>query len=429
MKKRLLWMVVILLLVFLAFPTQMLAQTALLRIESDAWILRKFPVRQVAEKFQKDHPEIKVTVAPKEYKEFVKSYLLMWQGGETTTDLGIGGMPLQLAPLVGADLLVDLGDMFTGNMAREKFVQAYLEAGRFTREGKPYYPVMPFMGELMILNVNKQLYAKAGLVDAQGNPLEAKDWDEFEDQLRKLKAVSPGFALSVDWGWNFIFYSYAGGIQAIKSNIYSPTAPRILDFESDAPLKWLTLNQKWIKEGLAGSGTITDVNYGRNNFKAGIIPAIYTAHSRFIEAGETLGEENTSMVPIPGAMKNGSIIYTHAVYIPKVSPAIDLAKQFIREQIFSRWFQQWGYNHYGKLPVISDYYGEGITWYQEETSRILEIAKSSVAMPKYKGNEELLDILLEQIHPMLLGKQSPAKTLENIRESIALRKVDLTRLD
>jgi len=429
MKKGLFFITGVLLVVLLIFPAQILAKTNLLRIESDEWILKKFPVRQAAERFQKDHPGIKVTVAPKEYKEFVKSYLLMWQAGKTTTDLGIGGMPLQLAPLVGADLLVDLGDMFTGNMAKEKFVQAYLEAGRFTQNGKPYYPVMPFMGELMTLNVNKKLYAKAGLVDAQGNPLPAKDWEEFENQLRKLKAVSPGFALSVDWGWNFIFYSYAGGIQAIKGSIYSPTNPKILDFESKAALKWLTLNQRWIKEGLASSGTITDVNYGRNNFKAGIIPAIYTAHSRFIEAGQTLGEENTSMVPIPGAMKNGSIIYTHAVYIPKVSPAIDLAKQFIREQIFSRWFQQWGFNHYGKLPVISDYYGEGITWYQKETSKILKIAKRSVAMPKYKGSEELLDILLEQIDPMLLGKQTPAKTLENIRKSIIRRKVDLTRLD
>jgi len=426
MRKRVILVSFLVIFSFFLFSCVAYAQEKTLRIESDEWIINKFPVREAAERFQKDHPDVKVTVAPKEYKEFVKSYLLMWQNNETTVDLGIGGMPEQLAPLVGADLLVDLADVVTGI---EGIMPAFLDTAVFKKGEERYYPVIPFMGELMTLNINKALYADAGLIDADGQPVEAEDWDQFESQLQKLKTVAPGAALSVDWGWNFIFYSYVGGIQAMRGSIYSLTNPQWLDFESEAALKWLELNQKWIREGLAASGTITDVNYGRNNFNAGIIPAIYTAHSRFIEAGEYLGEENTSMVSLPGARKNGSIVYTHAVYVPKVSPAQELAKQFIKEQMFSKWFQQWGFNHYGKLPVVADFYNEGLTWYQKEAELILETVNHSVALPKYKGNEMLLDLLQEELHPLLLDKQTPEETLSNIRNEIEARSIDMTRLD
>ena len=36
----------------------------------------------------------------------------------------------------------------------------------------------------MTLNINKALYADAGLIDADGQPVEAEDWDQFESQLQ-----------------------------------------------------------------------------------------------------------------------------------------------------------------------------------------------------------------------------------------------------
>ena len=148
---------------FVLFSWVVYAQEKTLRIESDEWIINKFPVREAAERFQKEHPDVKVTVAPKEYKEFVKSYLLMWQSDETTVDLGIGGMPEQLAPLVGADLLVDLASVVT---EIEGIMPAFLDTAVFKKGEERYYPVIPFMGELMTLNINKALYADAGLIDA-----------------------------------------------------------------------------------------------------------------------------------------------------------------------------------------------------------------------------------------------------------------------
>lgn len=403
------------------------AQSKTLRIEADSWILQKFPVREAAERFQEDHSDVNVKVAPKNYRNYVQTYLMVWKADKTTVDLAIGGMPNELSDLVAPDLLTDLSDILEGNLAEDKFIPGFLYSGRFADEnGEPYYPTLPFMGEVMALNVNTDMYKKAGLYE-DGQPVAAEDWDEFREQLEALQKESPAHAISVDWGWNFITYSYAAGVLALKGDIYGPEG-KVLDFESEEAEKWLRMNQEWIQEGLAGKGTISDVNYGRNNFKAQSIAEIYTAHSRTIGAASILGEDNTTVMPIPGANENGTIAYSHNVYVPKASPNQELAKQFIKEQIFSRWFQQKGFNDYGKLPVIKDYYDEGLTWFQDSVERILKMAENSVYFPKYVDGTKLRDIMLEEIHPVMSGNQSPEEALENIRKAIDNRDLDLSRL-
>jgi hypothetical protein len=41
----------------------------------------------------------------------------------------------------------------------------------------------------------------------------------------------------------------------------------------------------------------------------------------------------------------------------------------------------------------------------------------------------LLDLLQEELHPLLLDKQTPEETLSNIRNEIEARSIDMTRLD
>ncbi len=403
------------------------AQSETLRIEADSWILQKFPVKEAAERFEENHPEVNVKVSPKNYRNYVQTYLMVWKANKTTVDLAIGGMPNELSDLAAADLLVDLSDILEDELAEDKFIPGFLYSGRFADEnGEPYYPVLPFMGEVMALNVNTDMYKEAGLYE-NGQPVSAENWSEFREHLEALQNVAPAHALSVDWGWNFITYSYAAGLLAMRGDIYGPDG-KVLDFGSEEAEQWLKMNQEWIQEGLAGKGTISDVNYGRNNFKAKTIAEIYTAHSRTIGAAQVLGEDSTTVMPIPGANEHGTIAYSHDVYIPKASPNKELAKQFIEEQIFSKWFQQKGFNDYGKLPVIKRYYDEGLTWFQDSVERILQMAKNSVYFPKYVDGTKLRDLMLEEIHPVLSGNQSPENALQNIREGIEKQDLDLTRL-
>jgi len=352
---------------------------------------------------------------------------MVWKSGKTTTDLAIGGMPNELSDLVAPGLLEDLSGLLEGDLSEDKFLPGFLYSGRFADENnQPFFPVLPFMGEVMALNVNKKMYEKAGLTEGNGEPKAAEDWDEFEQQLNALQNVAPSNALSVSWGWNFITYSYASGLLALRGDIYEEDG-KTLDFSSDEALEWLRMNYRWGKQNLAAKGTISDVNYGRNNFKAETIAEIYTAHSRTIGAANVIGEDATTVLPIPGANDNGTIAFSHCVYIPKVSPNKDLAKLFIKEQVFSKWFQQKGFNDFGKLPVIKEYYS-GLAWFQDAADRILRMAEKSQYFPKYVEGTKLRDLMMEEIHPVISGDREPEQALQNIRDKIEERELDLTRL-
>jgi len=128
----------------------------------------------------------------------------------------------------------------------------------------------------------------------------------------------------------------------------------------------------------------------------------------------------------PGADKNGSIIWTHAVWIPKVSKKIDLAEQFVREEIYSQYFQQWSFNHYGKLPSLKAYYGDGITRLKEDMPFILKVADSSSSIPLYKDYEAYLDILSKYLPAAAYGRMSVDEALAKIKaESASLDFTDI----
>lgn len=150
-------------LIFLS-ATAGMAEKKTLTVGTFAWIIKKFPSRDITEKFMRDHPDVKVNIQTLPIADFVPKLLTDWKRGKTEVDIVIGGNPGLIAPAVGADLLLDLSDMFTGHMAKDKFVTAFLKDGRFAKNGKLYYPVITFMGELTAIPANKRLYKQAGVI-------------------------------------------------------------------------------------------------------------------------------------------------------------------------------------------------------------------------------------------------------------------------
>jgi len=119
-------------------------------------------------------------------------------------------------------------------------------------------------------------------------------------------------------------------------------------------------------------------------------------------------------------------VWTHSAWIPKLSPNKKVAKTFIREQIFSRFFQQWSFNHYGKLPVLSDYYGEGIKWFKSSMPTILKIAQNSQSIPLYADIDEYLDILQKYLPDIVHNRLGVEEGLAKIRKEI--KRLDFTDL-
>jgi len=406
------WVVLSLVVTMVTF----LALGEVLRVAAPPWIFKKFPLEEVAKRFEQDHPGVKVELIRVD-KWSAPVYITDWKAGKTPFDLFVGGSGSMLAPVIVGEWLEPLDDMLYGNMAPEKFVGGFLAAGRYKKpDGSgAYYPVIPFMGEVAIIGVNTKLMKQAGLWENE-RPVSIPSWDEeeFFNWFRKLKKVSPIGAHIQIWDREFMQYDWCGPIMAMTGTFLEEDG-RGFDVTSDAAKKWLTYLQKMYKEGL-GSWTITD-DAGYSKWKTGAAGSFYAAQGHIMELVSVTGNESDiAYIGWPGAEKNGSIIWTHSVWIPKVSPNKDLAKQFIREQIFSRYFQQWSFNHYGKLPVIKDFYGEGITWFKNEMPTILAIANASKPIPLFKDLQKYLDILMKYLPEAAFGRMDVEEALQKIQE-------------
>ena len=408
MKKSIYLGILVLLIGSLILPGSVFAAGKKLRVQADAWIIKKFPLYEAAKKFEKDHPNVNVTVFKKDPQASTQGYLMWWKSGRCNVDLAVGVEAARLSPLVEANLLVPWDDFFTGDFTRDQFIPALVDVGIF--HGKQY--VLPFMGEVMFISVNKEMFKNAGLVGLNGDIIPAKTFGELRDYARKLTNESKGIrGLDLNWGWNFLMQTYLSGLQALRGNIYEADNNTIA-FDSPESLQFLTFAQSIVRDGWGGKGSIADNNVPRNDFKAGKVAMIWTAHSRFMEGANVLGKDKVTVMSIPRSDKNGTLAYGHCVYIPKLSPVPNLAKQFVKEQMMAHWFKAWTWKRYAKLPVLKRNY-EGLA-YPKIISRILKAAKRATYCPKYRDYNRLDKLCQREIQNMIMGKQSPQETINNI---------------
>jgi multiple sugar transport system substrate-binding protein len=396
-----------------------------LRITIDSWLIQKWPIDHAAQKFMAAHPNVMVTVAPNA-DDYGNNWLLPWSQGQTESDLMCGAMDTTLAPFVAKDLLVPLDDMLVDdgkiNLKADQFVTPLLEASKY---GSHYY-AMPFMGEVYYVTVDTDMFKAAGLADANGKPIPPKSLDEWYDYAKKLTVKDASgktqvWGLHLNWGANSATITYLALLQAQKGSYWND-AKNNLDFSSQAAQDVLTFARKVVADGFASSATVTDENADRNDMKAGKAAMILTFHSRFKEAQTALkGTDKATVMPWPGSDQNGSNAQAIVCVIPKISPAIDLAKLFIREQMMDKDNQQWSANSYGKLPALTRNF-DGLP--DPEYKTVLQSLDRSGFGPKFVQFNELDKLMQQELQKYILGNQPLDATLKNLQDGSS--KLDLS---
>ena len=406
-------------------PTATSAEPKTLRITIDSWLIKKWPIDDAAQKFMEAHPDVNVVVAPNT-DDYGNNWLLPWSQGQTESDLMCGGMDTTISPFVAKDLLVPLDDVLVDdgeiNLNPDRFVTSLLEACKY---GDHYY-CMPFMGEVYYVTVNLDMMREAGLTDADGKPIQPKTLDEWYDYARKLTVTDASgkvqtWGLHLNWAWNSAAITYMALLQG-EQGTYWNEAHNNLDFTSQAARDVLTFSRKVVTDGYASPDTVTDENADRNDMKAGKAAMILTFHSRFKEAQLALGgTDEATVMPWPGADENGSNAQTIVCVIPEISPAVDLAKMFIREQMMDKANQQWSANEFGKLPSLKRNY-EGLP--DPEYEIVLQALDRSGFGPKFIQFNELDKLIQQETQKYILGEQDLDTTLKNLQEGSA--KLDLS---
>jgi len=393
-----------------------------LRVAANGWIIQKFPVQAAAQDFMAKHPGVKVDVIPNDDDTFVNQYLLDFAHGHNPADLGIGGTPGQLAAFVAKGYLAPWTDFFSGDFAKDKFIASYLESGVF--QGVQY--TLPFMGEVIMFSVNKPMLDKAGLLGADGQAVAPKSWAGLGDFCQKLTAANGGKpGCSLHWGFSFATYNYLSCLLGEQGSFYE-NGTTIVDFSSPAAHDCLSVGRELIAKGWSMPETLSDDNGGRRTFVAGGVGAILEAASREAEAANKQGADKVTLMPVPGTETNGTIVFSHAVYIPKADTdnAKALAVAFVREEILTPGFGQSGLKKFGKLPTYLPAWSglESDPTYKLE----LSVLAHGVNAPNYAGYDQLDTYMQQQFGKAVLGTASVDEALQTLHEQI--RTVNLTDL-
>lgn len=389
------------------------ALTGELRVTTQAWMMGKYDFERIAREFEEENPGVTVTYNKVDNAD-VTANMLQWSQGKTNCDIAIGGSREHAVQYAAKDYIVDLTDFVNTDLNKDDFFPAFLELGNVDDKQL----MIPITGEVMFVVVNKPMMEEAGLTDADGNVVPAKTWDELYEYAQKLTKTDGGkitqTGLSIDWGTNFMMYTYLSSMQGIRGSMFED-GTNTVDFVSPESAGLLDMWQKLVADGYTPTDSFADMDAGRTNFKAGTVAMHISAASRWVEAGELLGAENVSIMPIPGTDTNGSLVYIHGAVVPQASDKQELALKFIKDKLLSEQFHTDALNTYGKMSPLSIHYDGLIA---SEWPAVVEATRTAVTTPLYKDFSKLDTGVQVELQKCINGSQSTADTQANLKKLI-----------
>lgn len=359
----------------------------ILRIAGESWQVTKLFLNEAAEEFMKAHPDVKVEVQTYADPTVVSNYSINWQKGDTPCDLVVIDGASFAEQFVTKELIYDFENdlKFFDGYSKDRFIPAALEMAKL--HDKQY--VIPIIQEVTAININKSMFEEAGLVEENGEVKKPESWEDVYEFAKKLTKMENGVVTqqgcTIQWSKD-IHGTVLGILQASCGGLYQADGITV-NFQSEEFKDILRIWQKGVNEGVFSTETFADYDAGKNSYKAGKTAMLLQSGSNWVEAIPTIGEENASVIPIPGGEENGSVGYVNGVIIPKCSPNADVAVQFIQEQLLGEYVQMNTVNQYGKIPVISEYYGktESPNW-----KNIKGSIEKAVTYPPYKDLGEFV---------------------------------------
>jgi ABC-type glycerol-3-phosphate transport system substrate-binding protein len=388
-----------------------------LRIRSVAWLTQKAFIGEAADAFMKRYPDVKI-----EFESFadadVQKLMIQWSAGKSDTDIAVVQDPSGTTGFVIKDLIYSFDELgLWDEFDREKLLKSFLDIA--TVNDKVFY--LPIMGEIYWFNVNKIILREAGLVDKDGNVPAPKNWDEIYAMARKAKAVTVDPPMSINFMPRvpyFIMHCFYGQLKGLKGTMFESDGTTLLVDTPESRTN-LTNWKKGIDEGLVTTATMTDLNAGRTQYKAGKLAMLYESGSRWQETAPVLGADNVGPMPFPGGLQNGANLFIAGFAIPRAAPAPKTALKFLRETYLTDLYQSKMLNIWGKMPTLRSAYDFASSpgWAQMKTA-----AEKSNAFPQYREFNVFADGAGDFMVQYLTGKMDLDTALGEIKK--LLDKID-----
>lgn len=388
-----------------------------LRVSGESWQITKLFLEDAAKSFMAKHPDVVVELQTYADPTVVSNYAIDWSAGKSPVDLVIIDGAQFVQQFVSKDLIYDIENdlnFFDGPVKESSFVPSALEMSKVN--GVLY--TIPIISEVTAVNINLDMFKAAGLVDQSGKPLVPQTWEEFHEFAKKMtikegnEVVQQG--ATIQWGKD-MHGSALGVLQAVSGKIYGSDGISI-NFDTPEFKKVLQIWKDGVKDGSFSVETFADYNSGRNSYTSGKVAMLVESGSRWVEAGQTLGFDSVTVLPLPGSDANGSTGYVNAAFIPRAASEAELAVAFIQEELVGEHVQVNTLNEYGKLPTITAYFDQADApdWAILKDS----IAKSST-YPAYRESSRFMDELRTIIQGSLSSSESVDVTIDKLNKMIA----------
>lgn len=383
-------------------------------IAAQAWMIQKFHMDDMVKKFEQANPGKTAKLVEYPDNQSLANFSLQWSQGQTSQDLVITDGASVGAQFLAKKLIVDFNktDFFQGATAKDKFVPQSLKFNEL--DGVQFS--LPIGLETYNISANKKYFAQAGLIGADGEITPPKDWNELYDMAAKMTkrdgstVTMPG--MTIQWGPNAVSTMIAVE-QAVRGSIYD--ASGVLTFDTPEMRSVLEIWKKGVADGTFSIDTFSNKDAGRSNFNAGNVPMILETAAHVPEAAPTIGAENSTVLAMPGSMKNGSYGFTAGIIMPVASKNQALALKFIKDGMMTDVQVAVGLE-WGKLPVLNEYFDQiNAPW----KTAMYDLVKISQPAPMYRGLAQIQDQGKQMLQTYLTGGTDLKAFEANLQKLIA----------
>ncbi|KPK85808.1 MAG: hypothetical protein AMJ81_02640 [Phycisphaerae bacterium SM23_33] len=381
-----------------------------LRIGGAGWMISEFKLVEQIERFEQRHGDIDVKLEqlPTGYDTIL---MLQASVGEVTFDLLLSPSNYSVEQYHTRGLAIPLDELIPADFAR-RVIPGMLECSK--AEGKLY--LLPFMGEVEVLNYRKDLFEKAGLTRPP------RTWAEFETWAEKLTDhPNNQYGMSLCLAQNFFFIqnTYLVLLRSLRGSAVDERGH--LDLTSPEAGEVFRMLKRWWKKGLVSPACKNPLG-SADDFKSGITAMFPNWQSRgqWAQRNEAL-REKIRFAPLPEAQRVGSLIAVHGGMILKGTQRQPEAALFLTEAMIG--YAQKEIIAAGKMPVTYDMYTpEHVADWMLEVGRTLEKA---YAAPEPLVITELAEYVSVAFHRFLDSpSDDPGPFLKEAREQVQRRVYD-----
>jgi ABC-type glycerol-3-phosphate transport system substrate-binding protein len=406
-------------------------------VSVEAWMVEKYNMAELEKRFEAAHPGVDVVVITHEGlgANYLNIFLEWAQTGKSTADLYFGGLVSQLAPAMIDDLLVPWDDMMVDELAEAKWIPAFLTSAYVEGEPGTNYPTLPGLGETMNFQYNVSLAEAAGILNSDGMLVPAT-YDELYDAACALAQQEvngqPTIGLEMEYGINFAPDTWMAAVIAAEGTYL--TEDGLINWDSEAGKAWIEFQKRVIDAGCGGTSTFTDNNGARNALKAGQAAIINASNSRSNEGTNALCPEKDAVAlkPDPESCPSGeyvqmfrypgddgSMAFTHQIYIPRVAANIELARAFAKEAILGEYGQTWSAIAFGKMPTLWANYDALAADNPNFAHVRAELEGPAMGQWAFRDGQLLRQAYVDELQLYLTGQQSLDEMIAHLNEAQA----------